>query len=189
VAKELQPFLIEERVMSNWRDFRTIELLYRFSGASVEVLAQAPGLYLWNERTWPRDLAIYAQDVCWLKTNTQNRWGFIYADVVPVHALLRDAPGIDLELHKPTLSIDGARVATLDEFFDEVSRSLIPGARWGRNLNAFNDILYGGFGTPEYGFVLVWQNAVEGKERLGEPLFSELVEIIEGHEHIELTLD
>ena len=80
-------------------------------------------------------------------------------------------------------------MASLDEFFDEVSRSLIPGSRWGRNLNAFNDVLYGGFGTPAYGFVLIWRNADECKERLGEPLFSELVEIIEGHEHIELTLD
>jgi len=44
---------------------------------------------------------------------------------------------------------------------------LIPGADWGRNLDAFNDILYGGFGTPEDGFVLVWKNHELSRERLG----------------------
>lgn len=54
--------------------------------------------------------------------------------------------------------IDGARFSTLEEFFDEVSRVLIPGVFWGHNLDAFNDILRGGFGTPEEGFSLVWRN-------------------------------
>jgi len=47
--------------------------------------------------------------------------------------------------------IDGFQFSTLDGFFDEISRKLIPGAQWGRNLDAFNDILRGGFGTPEEG--------------------------------------
>jgi Barstar (barnase inhibitor) len=44
---------------------------------------------------------------------------------------------------KPTFEIDGLRFHTLEEFFDEVSEILIPGADWGRNLDAFNDILRG----------------------------------------------
>jgi len=55
---------------------------------------------------------------------------------------------------KPASEIDGLRFSTLEEFFDEVSRTLIPGADWGRNLDAFNNILRGGFGTPEWGFIL-----------------------------------
>jgi hypothetical protein len=41
--------------------------------------------------------------------------------------------------------IEGRRFHTLEEFFDEISAVLIPGSEWGRNLDAFNDILRGRF--------------------------------------------
>ncbi len=65
--------------------------------------------------------------------------------------------------------IDGANFSTLEGFAGEVSRVLIPGHRWRGNLDAFNDILHGGFGTPEEGFVLVWRNSELSRERLGYP--------------------
>jgi RNAse (barnase) inhibitor barstar len=68
-----------------------------------------------------------------------------------------------------TYEIDGARFSTMEEFFDEVSRVLIPGLFWGHNLDAFNDILRGGFGTPEEGFLLVWKNSSISQQRLGYP--------------------
>jgi len=68
---------------------------------------------------------------------------------------------------KPVLELDGARIDSLQGFFEEVSRSLIPGASWGRNLDAFNDILRGGFGTPEGGFVLRWRGAERSRRALG----------------------
>ncbi len=68
---------------------------------------------------------------------------------------------------KPVLELDGARFETLEGFYDEVSRVLIPGADWGRNLDAFNDILRGGFGTPEGGFVLRWVRSGLSRVRLG----------------------
>ena len=63
--------------------------------------------------------------------------------------------------------IDGERFSTLEEFYEEVGRTLVPGVDWGRNLDAFNDILRGGFGTPEEGFTLIWKNASLSRERLG----------------------
>lgn len=65
--------------------------------------------------------------------------------------------------------INGDNFDTLEEFFDEISKVLIPGAKWGRNLDAFNDILRGGFGTPEEGFVLKWVNSARSKQVLGYP--------------------
>ncbi len=65
--------------------------------------------------------------------------------------------------------IDGANFSTLEEFYDEVSRVLIPGAVWGKNLDALNDVLHGGFGTPEDGFELRWVNHELSRERLGYP--------------------
>jgi hypothetical protein len=70
---------------------------------------------------------------------------------------------------KPTYEIDGRRFSTLDEFYHEISCVLIPGVGWGHNLDAFNDILRGGFGTPDGGFVLRWANSDVPRERLGYP--------------------
>ena len=70
---------------------------------------------------------------------------------------------------KIVFEIDGRDFATLQEFYDMVSRVLILGPNWGHNLNldAFNDILRGGFGTPENGFILRWKNSDVSRERLG----------------------
>ncbi len=62
--------------------------------------------------------------------------------------------------------IQGTRIVSLETFFDEISCVLVPDAKWGRNLDAFNDILSGGFGTPEGGFVLRWSHAAESKIHL-----------------------
>lgn len=66
-----------------------------------------------------------------------------------------------------TYEIDGARFSDFDGFCDEISRQVIPNAVWGRNLNAFNDILRGGFGTPDEGFHLIWRNVDLSADRLG----------------------
>jgi RNAse (barnase) inhibitor barstar len=68
---------------------------------------------------------------------------------------------------KPELAIDGENFSTLEEFYDEIERVLIPGAAWGRNLDAFDDILRGGFGTPEGGFLLLWRQSDLSRKRLG----------------------
>jgi RNAse (barnase) inhibitor barstar len=70
---------------------------------------------------------------------------------------------------KRVYEIDGADFSTLEEFYDTISIKVIPGADWGRNLDAFNDILRGGFGTPDGGFILRWKNSQMSRERLGYP--------------------
>lgn len=55
---------------------------------------------------------------------------------------------------KQIYEIDGKDFTSLDGFYDAISSQVIPGVAWGRNLDAFNDILRGGFGTPREGFVL-----------------------------------
>lgn len=66
-----------------------------------------------------------------------------------------------------TYEIDGTMFDTVDGFYEEVSRIVIPGASWGRGFDAFNDILRGGFGTPEEGFVLRWRHHEVSRKRLG----------------------
>jgi len=81
--------------------------------------------------------------------------------------------------------IDGSRFATLEGFYEEVARVLIPDASWGRNLDAFNDILRGGFGTPSGGFVIDWKNHALSKERLGYDETVRQLEILLGICHPE----
>ena len=69
----------------------------------------------------------------------------------------------------PEFIIDGSEFSTLEQFYDTVERVLIPGAKWGRNLDAFNDILRGGFGTPEDGFRIRWIHSEISRDRLGFP--------------------
>jgi RNAse (barnase) inhibitor barstar len=77
-----------------------------------------------------------------------------------------------------TYSLDGGKIVDLDSFYDEVSAEILPGVQWGRNRDACDDILRGGFGTPEDGFVLQWVSSAVSREALGPELFDELVEIV-----------
>jgi barstar (barnase inhibitor) len=120
--------------------------------------------------------------------------------------------------------IDGARFGTLAEASAEFTRALAFTTPWQGNLDAFNDFLHGGFGTPDEGFILIWQHSTLSRDRLGygetvrwfeaqrrtchpsnraraeqdllaargqqgPTLFDMLVEIIQGHEDIELRLE
>ena len=67
-----------------------------------------------------------------------------------------------------TYEIDGERFSTLEEFFAEIDRVMQLGG-WGHNLDAFNDVLRGGFGTPEEGFTIRWWNHNISRECLGYP--------------------
>ena len=66
--------------------------------------------------------------------------------------------------------IDGAEFSTLEGFFSAFYRTATPD--WNPafpNLDGFNDVLRGGFGTPEGGFTIRWKNHQISRERLGYP--------------------
>jgi hypothetical protein len=68
----------------------------------------------------------------------------------------------------PEFVLDGTSFDDLAGFFTAITRTLsLPG--WGKNLDAFNDILRGGFGTPEGGFTLRWASSAISAQRLGWP--------------------
>lgn len=64
--------------------------------------------------------------------------------------------------------IDGRRTVSLSAFFEEFENVALD-TKWGRNLDAFNDVLRGGFGTPDGGFTLRWTHSTEAKQFLGYP--------------------
>ena len=77
--------------------------------------------------------------------------------------------------------IDGAKFSSFEEFVDYFSEVVLTDWQWNGNLDAFNDILWGGFGTPEAGFVLRWENSEVSRQKLGVK-FDQIVEIIREHE-------
>lgn len=92
-------------------------------------------------------------------------------------------------MSKQTLLINGDNFSDLEGFHNEIDRVLTKDLDWetGHNLNAFNDLLRGGFGVYEYEepVKIIWTNFSGSKLRLGEELTNTLLEIIKEHEHIE----
>ncbi|WP_336159791.1 barstar family protein [Amycolatopsis sp. VC5-11] len=66
----------------------------------------------------------------------------------------------------PVLVIDGANFSDFAGFTREFSR-LLDNYTWHGNLDAFNDVLRGGFGTPEGGWILRWLNSNASRVALG----------------------
>jgi RNAse (barnase) inhibitor barstar len=70
------------------------------------------------------------------------------------------------------LVIDGSHFSTLNGFYDEVEMLLAKGLDWqaGHNLDAFNDLLYGGFGVmePFEKFTLIWKGSTKSRNDLGK---------------------
>ena len=94
--------------------------------------------------------------------------------------------------------IDGNNFVTLTEFYDEVENKLTKGLNWkiGRNLDAFNDVLRGGFGIhdDDESLIIRWVNSDKSKKDLGKSetgrmLFDILVGIIREHKHIKLLIE
>src|SRR5687768_13213152 len=74
--------------------------------------------------------------------------------------------GLDGAAELPVLVVDGARFHSFEGFAREFSR-LLSEHEWRGSLDAFNDILRGGMGTPDGGFVLRWLNAERSRRVLG----------------------
>ena len=73
----------------------------------------------------------------------------------------------------PVLVLEGSRITDFASFVEETNRSIFPGYResvgrpWSGSLDAFNDILRGGMGTPDGGFVFRLQDTATVRRALG----------------------
>jgi RNAse (barnase) inhibitor barstar len=90
-----------------------------------------------------------------------------------------------------TIEINGNNFSNLTEFYDEVERKMTNGLNWkiGRNLDAFEDVLSGGFGVQEVeeNYELKWLNSEKSKTELKE--YGILIEIITENKNIDLKLN
>ncbi len=70
-------------------------------------------------------------------------------------------------MQKPVIEIDGLSFDSLAGFFDAFGSAVLGSTDYGRNLDAFNDVLRGGFGSPDGGFILRWKHSEVSRNRLG----------------------
>jgi hypothetical protein len=152
------------------------------TGAAWDFAARVARLLLPPERVYVMDVCECDGELCVLELNPFSGADLYACNATDVVAAV-SAAALEMKASEPprsasrespalpppsaTYEIDGRRFSTLEGFFEEIDRVLIKEAFWGHNLNAFNDILRGGFGTPEGGFTLVWSHHEVSRERLG----------------------
>jgi len=94
-------------------------------------------------------------------------------------------------MENKVLIINGNNFSDLESFYVEIDRVFTKDLNFktGHNLDAFNDILRGGFGVYDYEerIKFVWINFQKSELDLGEGLMSTVIEIINSHEHIEFS--
>ena len=101
---------------------------------------------------------------------------------------------------KKEIILEGNNFSNEKELYDEVESKFTKGLEWkiGRNLNAFNDVLRGGFGIYEYEepVKVIWKNFEKSKKELGtikiskdRILLDAIMDIFKDHKHIELVLE
>jgi len=70
-----------------------------------------------------------------------------------------------------TLIIEGGKIHDIASFYDEINRLFMSGADWkiGHSLDAFNDVLYGGFSeiAPGEPVLLIWKDIEKSSAALG----------------------
>ncbi|MFI1676419.1 MULTISPECIES: barstar family protein [unclassified Streptomyces] len=81
--------------------------------------------------------------------------------------------------------LDGRRIHTLEDFWLVMGEAVNgPGGYFGRNLDAFNDCLAGGFGTPDDDdFAVEWHDHAHSRQALGHTETARQLEIRLGRCH------
>ena len=78
--------------------------------------------------------------------------------------------------------IDGKNFNTMKGFYDEVEKVFTSNLNWttGRNLDAFNDIIRGGFGRHDYNepILIKWLDYSKSERDLGTETLETITDII-----------
>lgn len=136
----------------------------------------------------------YAKDRITILSQGNNNVGYFIRDnnekvIIHTDNLTKNYIG-----ERKTIILDGDNFSDANGFYNEIDKIMTSELEWitGHNLNALNDILYGGFGTYEYEepLQIVWTNSKKSKADLstlfdGKTLYQAIAGIIKKHEHIE----
>lgn len=112
---------------------------------------------------------------------------FEYGEYARYNGILAK-PSEFFSLKQKEFIIDGKDFSNLKEFYNCIGEQIVENNDWGKNWNAFNDILRGGFVKIEYGepFILVWKNSGISESQLED--FNDIIDLIKEHKQINLRL-
>lgn len=84
--------------------------------------------------------------------------------------------------------IDGAKFSSINGFYNYIEKIFTQGLNFkiGRNLNAFQDVLYGGFGQQDYDehIIIKWKNLAKSRERLDSNFLNAVLDILDRTEDV-----
>lgn len=84
--------------------------------------------------------------------------------------------------------IDGGKFSSKNGFYNFVEKTFTQGLNFkiGRNLNAFQDVLYGGFGMHDCDehIIIKWKNLAKSREQLDSKFLNAVLEILETTEEV-----
>jgi RNAse (barnase) inhibitor barstar len=101
---------------------------------------------------------------------------------------IRLIPSKFYSLDQKVFEIDGTDFSDLKGFYNSIGQQLVDQNKWGKNWNALNDILKGGFIKTEYGepFKLIWKNSEISKSNFED--YKDIINLIRENDHIDLEL-
>ncbi len=67
----------------------------------------------------------------------------------------------------PRYELNGGAFDSFEGFVEHFNRVVLRHHAWNGSLDALDDILGGGFGTPDGGFLIVWKDHTASKRTLG----------------------
>jgi len=86
--------------------------------------------------------------------------------------------------NNPTELVISKSIKSKDDFYDEISRLLKLKEWFGRNLDAFADVLRGGCGEIDpNGKIFIWKGHKSAKNELGSRTFETIIRIFQEEEH------
>ena len=84
--------------------------------------------------------------------------------------------------------INGNKFGTSKSFYKYVEEIFTSDLSWetGKNLDAFNELLEGGFGQHDEGEIITvkWINMASSREKLSSKLYDSIIEILEESENV-----
>ena len=90
---------------------------------------------------------------------------------------------------KKVYIINGKNFSNMKEFYKEIQKNLTKDFKnFGNNLDALDDVLYGGFGKFAFKekIILIWDNFEKSEKEIDSKTLNKIIRLIKEHKNISL---
>ncbi len=85
-------------------------------------------------------------------------------------------------LPKEVYVLEGSEIRSKSDFYRAFGNAVMGTPNFPENLDWLNDVLQGGHGTPDEGFIIRWKNSEASRNALGQETFEKFVEVLEDND-------